>query len=1634
MNSFVNSFFSSFNKSNLVRREQVITYNPKLVTGTAGDLSLWLDAADINNSDVQPTNGTYITTWKDKSDYGNDASSVGVLFQINTLNSFPSLRFQDSDDSTFRCNINKSFSYNGTTRSSIITGNEVTIFIVSSMSPDSSDKARPISFSIDSTTNDFDNPSSISIQRELSGVTDQDTTYGVVRNNASVYQTYDSTVLSYNKPYITKVIFNGTNGTINSLVGSSTNNDFSFSSSQNLNIQYCRIGGHTNDNNMDDQGLFKGYISEILVYNKLLDLNQTKIIEGYLSWKWGLQSTFPTGHPYIPKPPSLITSFTNQNTTTHTCQLSWTYLSTPFELDIYRNNVKIASKYIIKTTGLLNDDYFDITLLPGTTYTYSLYAVNDTKYKMATITVNNNSVRGIPNLISNLSLWLDANDVNNNDTFPSNFDRIKTWKDKSGNNNHATTSDTNGIRWDASGLNLRPSFYFDKILYTYFFGGNLGIAGDKLTIFMVSNTLLMDPLPQTTVSLGTNGSGALASNANTFWIYSGGNYSNAGGTVNRSGGEISDGFLITKKPFGEPYLTKVYFDGTKGYFHTFVGSDTLTNPNSFNSSGNYNIQHYRIGDNVGSSNNNFVANAQLKGYISEVIIYKTLLSSSEREVIEGYLSWKWGLESKIPSTHPYKNAPPTTGANNISSFTNVGTIYRATQLRWTYYGATFNIDIYRNNTILVSNYGDSSSGGYFDASLNPSTTYFYTLKRVGGTDILAKVRFTTPARPNPPNSIKWSGFTTSFHNTAINHDGSVIMLWTNNRLYYSLDRGDNFINSPIVGGVLVSMCMNWAGTFMYVLIGSNAYYSNNSGTTWNNSGTTWNNNGTIEGLPNANNYNDSIACNHIGNRIIFTSCLNNNIFISYNFGLTYSILTSFTQTNDYISNINFMTATPDFSRYIVYRSNTGGTANTSKYVIGTSTNYGSTFTNPATILSTSSIFTNETTKPAYNGQMGIGYDISNSVWYATNQGSLFYYKSNAAGTTWTAVTSFTINGVNYPTSGASKNTTMSFSGYGGKSSLDMSLIGASINDSVDTSSYYTIDRGSNWIKIPGITGGSDGYTSSGDGSLLVFNNSGKIYIFRNIAIASYYTTTPIIEEEVNGYYIIRCITNNSITFKNNTTCNVLIVGGGGQGGGATNNVSSYGSGGGGGGSVGIGRFTFLADRQYNITIGLGGTQTSANTYDVNNGGNTTVSDSIGIIFQAFGGGAGGVATSSDFRYGKNGGSGGGHSSLVATSYATSTVTNNSYSGSITFFGNNGGTIASGTIGGGGGGADSPGNSNGTAGAGKTWYITNEIYGKGGKGGNSSGTEDTTANRGNGGRGSTGSNNYFGISGVSGVFIMNPFYIITTPITEETSNTFKIIQFKSSNSITFYLDTTVDILIVGGGGAGGGSSGNNEGGGGGGAGSVGMGSFTFLANIKYDINIGLGGTSTDSITNTNGGNTTVSTSLATVLQAIGGGKGMNNDGIMTSGGNGGSGGGASNVNGLNQLGGTSSSIGYTGFTFYGNNGGIGIQNGVGGGGGGANSAGSSTNGTAGTGKPWTISGTNVFSTLVFGQGGYGGNGIGTTLFIPDPTTNISGFGGKGSTDGGNGTPANSGNGGGGGGGGNSKGGDGASGLFVIRFRQ
>jgi hypothetical protein len=48
----------------------------------------------------------------------------------------------------------------------------------------------------------------------------------------------------------------------------------------------------------------------------------------------------------------------------------------------------------------------------------------------------------------------------------------------------------------------------------------------------------------------------------------------------------------------------------------------------------------------------------MRGYIYELIVFNTAITTETRQAVEGYLSWKWGIQDLLSTAHPYYLAPP----------------------------------------------------------------------------------------------------------------------------------------------------------------------------------------------------------------------------------------------------------------------------------------------------------------------------------------------------------------------------------------------------------------------------------------------------------------------------------------------------------------------------------------------------------------------------------------------------------------------------------------------------------------------------------------------------------------------------------------------------------------------------------------------------------------------------------------------------------------------------------------------------------------------------------------------------------------------------------------------------------------
>ena len=233
-------------------------------------------------------------------------------------------------------------------------------------------------------------------------------------------------------------------------------------------------------------------------------------------------------------------------------------------------------------------------------------------------------------------LWLDGADPAGTGTPPANGSTVSTWMDKSGNGRNAPAN-TIGGTFNRNALNGNGGINFDTLNTKYYRTPSFVASSTNTpTIFFVcqqtvytfsqNTTLLLAEVNYLQFILYTRTAGNTNINLNLD-IY------NTDPSTGLTGIPISSPAIVSVVGTGAPsYNATMYGNGT--FNLSFTG--TATNPMSTSSP-------YIVGQ--------FIGNAY------EVIFYNTALADTQRQQVEGYLAWKWGLQNSLVN-HPYKNVPP----------------------------------------------------------------------------------------------------------------------------------------------------------------------------------------------------------------------------------------------------------------------------------------------------------------------------------------------------------------------------------------------------------------------------------------------------------------------------------------------------------------------------------------------------------------------------------------------------------------------------------------------------------------------------------------------------------------------------------------------------------------------------------------------------------------------------------------------------------------------------------------------------------------------------------------------------------------------------------------------------------------
>lgn len=266
-----------------------------------------------------------------------------------------------------------------------------------------------------------------------------------------------------------------------------------------------------------------------------------------------------------------------------------------------------------------------------------------------------------PLLLSSCALWLDAADSSTlftdaaGTTLAVPGNRVQHWRDKSGSGKNATQGTTaNSPLYSVT--TFPPSLVFNANNQEYLVGGSL-LTSVSYAIFVVAQFQGTPGQPGTyTAFFDRKVTTVNAENYVAIYPYflSGGDqiamhiyYTNA----------ATPTFKIYSSANPTPTDRKLFTisDGTGVTAPFFLNGSVVSSTNSGSAA---NVATDAEGYKLGVSFLAGILGNYFTGRIYEVIVYTTALSSSARQQVEGYLTWKWGLQSNLPTTHPYSKFRP----------------------------------------------------------------------------------------------------------------------------------------------------------------------------------------------------------------------------------------------------------------------------------------------------------------------------------------------------------------------------------------------------------------------------------------------------------------------------------------------------------------------------------------------------------------------------------------------------------------------------------------------------------------------------------------------------------------------------------------------------------------------------------------------------------------------------------------------------------------------------------------------------------------------------------------------------------------------------------------------------------------
>ena len=276
-------------------------------------------------------------------------------------------------------------------------------------------------------------------------------------------------------------------------------------------------------------------------------------------------------------------------------------------------------------------------------YRYSAYFTNQAYVStIVSPNVTNRFTNAVflPTTIPGCTLWLDAADSST----VTGTSTVTAWADKSGQgynmvNGGGTTTYT--IYGPGPSIKLNTSYLFvnkavNLLQYTVF--------SVLLSQTAVGNQPTITGRPNTTASYdSTDGFGLYVDSDYPRLRFYGTNLSYP--TYNNTtAGTNAQPLVLSSYTCSSAGVVFSWINGAAGGSTTSGGSARTTTAQGFSIGGEWNGSAY-----VSQFQTGCVAN------VYEVIVFNTVLTTTQRQQVEGYLAWKWGLVANLPSNYPYKN-------------------------------------------------------------------------------------------------------------------------------------------------------------------------------------------------------------------------------------------------------------------------------------------------------------------------------------------------------------------------------------------------------------------------------------------------------------------------------------------------------------------------------------------------------------------------------------------------------------------------------------------------------------------------------------------------------------------------------------------------------------------------------------------------------------------------------------------------------------------------------------------------------------------------------------------------------------------------------------------------------------------